>query len=110
VVVRKNKVSHAELAGLHLGPKTTGLRADQNTALDNGLDCHDVSTAGTGTAGTSNAWLGNLGATDTPDGICGPPVDDPDDHGKGHGKKHKKKHKKKHRPDPCACQRHPKAY
>ena len=108
VVVRKNKVSNAELSGLHFGPKTTGLLADRNTALDNGLDCQDVSPAGTGTAGTSNSWLGNVGATDEPDGICGPPVDDPDDHGKGHGKQHKKK-RKKHRPDPCPCVRHPKA-
>jgi len=75
----------------------------------NGLDCLDVSPAGTGTAGTSNTWLANVGATDQPDGICGPPVDHPDDHGTGHGKKHKKK-QRKHRPDPCACMRHPKAF
>jgi hypothetical protein len=112
VVVRKNKVAHARLAGLHFGPRTTGLLAGRNRALDNGLDCQDVSPAGTGTAGTSNTWLGNVGATDEPDGICGPPVDDPDDHGKGHGKKHKKhkKKQKKHRPDPCGCKRHPRAF
>jgi hypothetical protein len=108
VVVRRNTVAHAELSGLHFGPKTTGLLADRNTALDNGLDCEDVSPAGTGTAGTSNTWRENVGATDKPAGICGPPVDDPDDHGKGHGKQHKKK-RNKHRPDPCACVRHPKA-
>ena len=70
-----------------------------------------MSTAGDGTAGTANTWQENVGGTDDPNGICGPPVDDPDDHhdhGKGHGKKHKKK-QKKHRPDPCVCKRHPKA-
>ena len=109
VVVRKNKVSNAKLSGLHFGPGTTGLLADRNTALDNGPDCLDVSPAGTGTAGTSNTWLANVGATDQPDGICSPPVDHPDDHGKGHGKKHKNT-QRKHRPDPCACMRHPKAF
>ena len=98
VVVRRNKVSHAQLAGLHFGPGTAGLLADRNTALDNGeVDCRDVSTLGgppgTGTAGTANTWQGNVGASDEPHGICSPPVADPDDHGKGHGKKHKK-HKK----------------
>ena len=67
----------------------------------------DVSTRGR--HGRTAHRPANVGATDAPNGICGPPVDDPDDHGKGHGKKHKKK-QKKHRPDPCACKRHPKAF
>jgi Right handed beta helix region len=114
VVVRKNKVSHAEDFGIHLGPGTAGTLVEGNQALDNDVDCKDVSTLGgprgAGTAGTNNTWRENTGATDQPDGLCGPPVGHPDDHGKGHekghGKKHHKKHKqqhKRHRPDPCGC-------
>jgi hypothetical protein len=47
VVVGKSKVAHAKLAGLHFGPRTSGLLAERNTALDNGPDCQDVSPAGT---------------------------------------------------------------
>jgi nitrous oxidase accessory protein NosD len=109
VVVRKNRVSHAEEFGIHLGPGTAGTLVERNRALDNDVDCKDVSTLGgppgSGTAGTANTWRENLGATADPLGICGPPVGHPDDHGKGHGGKHKKHHKKhkKHRPDPCRC-------
>jgi Right handed beta helix region len=101
VVVRRNRAAHAELSGIHLGPETAGTLVERNRALHNGLDCQDVSTLGgppgDGTAGTANTWLGNVGATDKPDGICGPPVGRPDDHGNGPGNPHKI------RRDPCRC-------
>jgi nitrous oxidase accessory protein NosD len=116
VVVRKNKVAHAQMAGIHLGPETAGTLVERNQARDNHPDCKDVSTLGgppgAGTAGTANTWRENVGATPDPPGICGPPVGHPDDHGTGHGRKHKQHHKKhkKHRPDPCACREHPTAF
>jgi Right handed beta helix region len=111
VVVRKNKVADAEMAGIHLGPETAGTLVERNQALDNHPDCKDVSTLGgppgAGTAGTANTWRENVGTTDEPGGLCRPSVGHPDDHGKGHekghGKKHHKKKHKQHRPDPCRC-------
>jgi nitrous oxidase accessory protein NosD len=136
----KNKVSHAGLlgisvsapgvgqydvignraianpVGIHLGPDTDDVVVDGNTALENELDCQDRSgPGGSGTAGTENGWQHNVGVTDDPNGLCAPPVDNPDDgDGRDHGKKHKKKkskkhHKKQHRPDPCACALHPRS-
>jgi Right handed beta helix region len=100
VTVSKNKAGHAGLAGLHMAAGTAGVAVTANTALDNTeWDCQDEST------GVKNTWTGNLGRTSSPAGLCAPPptTDTPDD-GKGH---HKKKKKKK---DPCACERHPRAY
>jgi hypothetical protein len=73
------------------------------------LDCQDVSPAATGTAGTANTWLDNVGATDKPDGICSPLVDDPTTTARATARSTEKK-QTKHRPDPCACTRHPRAY
>ncbi len=36
------------------------------------LDCHDATTGGGGTSGTSNFWARNLGVTDDPNGLCSP--------------------------------------
>ena len=36
------------------------------------IDCHDDTTGGGGTSGTSNIWTQNLGTTDDPDGLCSP--------------------------------------
>jgi nitrous oxidase accessory protein NosD len=107
VVVTKNKVDHVKLAGLHLADGTEDVSVTANTALDNQLfDCQDE-THGGGTAGTNNAWLDNVGRTDSPDGICSPPVTTPPPGDGGHHHHHHKKHKKK---DPCTCQKHPKAF
>jgi nitrous oxidase accessory protein NosD len=105
VVVTKNKVDHVKLAGLHLADGTEDVSLTANSALDNELlDCQDESHGG-GTAGTNNAWLDNVGRTDSPDGICSPPVTTPEPGHGGHH--HHKKHKKK---DPCTCKKHPRAF
>jgi hypothetical protein len=106
VVVRKNKVTEARLAGLHMAGGTSQVTVDANTALDNTLfDCQDESSGGTGTAGTHNTWTANFGGTSSPAGLCAPPpTPDRPDHGKGHH------HKKKKKKDPCACKQHPKAF
>ena len=72
------------------------------TALDNTeWDSQDEST------GVQNTWTANFGRTSSPAGLCAPPATtDKPDHGKGHH--HKKKHRKQQ--DPCACNRHPKAF
>ena len=45
---------------------------DENDSRFNwDLDCLD-DTLGTGTAGTANTWVNNVGNTDVPDGICEP--------------------------------------
>jgi hypothetical protein len=108
VVVSKNKAEHAQLAGLHMATDTVGVKVTGNTANDNDLwDCQDESS-GTGTAGTANTWVDNLGGTSSRVGLCSPPpTTDQPGHGKGH---HHKKHKKKHKQDPCTCQKHPKAF
>jgi parallel beta helix pectate lyase-like protein len=107
VVVTKNKVDHVKLAGLRLAGGTEDVTVTGNTALDNELlDCQDESHGG-GTAGTNNAWLDNVGRTDSPDGLCSPPVITPEPGDGGHHHHHHKKHKKK---DPCTCQKHPKAF
>jgi hypothetical protein len=36
------------------------------------LDCHDATTGGGGTSGTSNFWARDLGVTDDPNGLCSP--------------------------------------
>jgi hypothetical protein len=109
VVVSRNKVEGAKQAGLNMTIETAGVQVTANTALGNGvLDCQDAST-GTATRGTANTWLDNLGAKSSPTGLCAPPPPPTDHpgHGKGHHKHHKKQH---HQPDPCTCQRNPKAY
>ena len=44
---------------------------DNDFAGNAGTDCTD-STSGGGTANTANTWLGDIGNTDSPDGICSP--------------------------------------
>jgi nitrous oxidase accessory protein NosD len=106
VAVTSNKVDHVKLAGLHMAGGTEDVTVTGNTALDNELlDCQDQSTGG-GTAGTNNAWVDNLGRTDSPDGLCTPPTTT-EQPGHGGHHHHKKKHKKK---DPCTCKRHPRAF
>ncbi len=36
------------------------------------LDCHDATTGGGGTSGTSDFWTRDLGVTDDPNGLCSP--------------------------------------
>jgi hypothetical protein len=104
VVVSKNKVDHAQNAGLHMATGTAGVQVTGNTALDNlTWDCQDEST-GTGTLGTGNTWQDNLGVHNSPGHLCSPPtITDHPGHGNGHHKKH-------HKQDPCTCKMHPKAF
>jgi Right handed beta helix region len=107
VVVTKNKVDHAQLAGIRLSDGAEDVAVTANRAVDNLLlDCQDESVGG-GTAGTNNAWVANFGRTDSPDGICTPPPTPTPGHGGHHHKPPKKHHKKK---DPCSCKRHPRAF
>ena len=107
VVVRRNKVEHAQF-GIHFALGTSGGTVTGNTALGNEVDCKDEST------GLKNTWTDNVGVTAEPPVLCIAPTldDEPGHDGKGHDKKKSKKHKKhhkktkkqkKHRPDPCAC-------
>lgn len=100
VAISRNKATGARLAGLHMAAGTADVAVTANTALDNTRwDCQDESS------GVQNTWTGNVGRTSSPAGLCAPPPPDKPDHGKGHH--HKKKHKKQ---DPCACNKHPKAF
>ena len=107
VVVRRNKVEHAQF-GIHFALGTSGGTVTGNTALGNEVDCKDEST------GLKNTWTDNVGVTAEPPVLCTAPTldDEPGHDGKGHDKKKSKKHKKhhkktkkqkKHRPDPCVC-------
>jgi len=59
-------------------PPAAGNRFLHNIATNNGvsepgtLDCNDFTT-GTGTAGTANTWIDNIGESSFPPGICRPP-------------------------------------
>jgi len=105
VRVTRNKVDHVKLAGLHMAAGTEDVTVTGNTALDNELfDCQDKSgPQGGGTAGTANAWVDNVGRTDSPDGLCAEPVPTP---APGHGGHHHRHHKKHKKQDPCACTKH----
>jgi parallel beta-helix repeat protein len=60
--------------GITISPDSENNAFVDNDARGNaGLDCHDQSL-GSGTAGTANSWSGNLGADDSPDGICNAPI------------------------------------
>jgi Periplasmic copper-binding protein (NosD) len=125
VVVRRNKVEHAQLSGIevsatgkgqyqvlanrsrnntrfgiHFALGTNGGSVTGNTALGNEVDCRDQT-------GPLNTWTVNVGVSSQPASLCTAPTLDDDP---GHEKKKKrfKKHKKtkkskKHRPDPCVC-------
>lgn len=69
--LRNNGVgTFAPRDGIFFGSLTNGNQIRGNTASGNAnLDCEDDS-AGSGTAGTANTWVGNNGVTDTPNGIC----------------------------------------
>jgi nitrous oxidase accessory protein NosD len=62
--------------GIFFGSLTNGNLIRGNTARVNmHHDCHDDSV-GTGTAGTANTWINNVGVKRTPNGICRPSDDD----------------------------------
>jgi hypothetical protein len=102
VVVSKNKAEHARNVGLHLATGTEKVKITGNTALNNVVfDCQDESL------GVKNTWQDNVGGTSDPRGLCAPPPPPTDQPGHGKGHHHKKQH---HKPDPCTCQRNPKAF
>jgi parallel beta-helix repeat protein len=72
-LVRENTVTGGWDRGVALWNDSTNNQLADNDATGNGgIDCQDDST-GTGTAGTANAWTGNLGEDADPPGICQPP-------------------------------------
>ena len=132
VVVRKNKVEHAQLSGIEVSATGAGeYQVLDNRSLTNaGFGIHfgrstvggtrhrqhrprqrEVRLQGPSQAGNEHLDRERRRQTSEPAGLCSAPtVDDHPDHdGKDHGKKHKKKHHKKtkkhkqHRPDPCQC-------
>ena len=72
VVVDKNAVASAAIAGLNAGPDAAANTFTNNLASGSaapGHDCLDESR-GSATAGTANTWTKNVGDTRSPDGIC----------------------------------------
>ena len=72
VVVDKNAVASAAIAGLNAGPDAAANTFTNNLASGSaapGHDCLDESK-GSATAGTANTWTKNVGDTRSPDGIC----------------------------------------
>jgi hypothetical protein len=62
----------ANAEGGSAAPGASGNNIHDNNFHDNtSWDCHDQSS-GSGTAGTANTWQDNVGASDSPDGLCGP--------------------------------------
>jgi Right handed beta helix region len=118
VSVRGNKVSGAQLSGIHMALGSSGVLVRGNIAVGNAIDddnpedpsdCKD-SSIGDLTAGTANTWEDNVGGSALPLEICTEPTDadlddpdhdDEDDHWK---RKHRKKHHRKHDRDACGCE------
>jgi len=69
----KNHSDRSGVDGLFIDAtsKNNTLQRNRMRRTVTGFDCHDAST-GTGTANTGNTWTANIGATDSPDGICTP--------------------------------------
>jgi nitrous oxidase accessory protein NosD len=83
--IDNNDTDDNDTDGLFADTDTSGNSFTNNEASGNGnLDCEDVST-GTGTAGTANTWLKDVGDTSSPAGICQPPRGHKGGHGHGHG-------------------------
>ena len=69
VEARNNVFRNSVGDGIFFGSTTNGNLLRANTARGNvHHDCHDDSV-GTGTAGTANTWINNIGVTDTPN-VC----------------------------------------
>ena len=69
-LIEGNTVSGAAGSGIRVGSGASGNAFVDNTSSGSGeLDCLDE-TVGFGTAATANSWLGNLGATSSPPGLC----------------------------------------
>jgi hypothetical protein len=74
IAIRSNRATNGkDLAGIFVNARSTGNLFRDNRALGNErLDCWDRSE-GTGTSGTANTWIDNIGETDRPSGICNAP-------------------------------------
>jgi parallel beta-helix repeat protein len=74
-VVARNRIRDNGSTGISLTSTASGNRILHNVATGNdagspgAVDCSDEST-GTGTAGTANTWIGNIGGSSSPPGIC----------------------------------------
>lgn len=73
VLIESNSVSSSvKFDGIFVWEDSLNNRFDSNTALGNfEHDCHDEST-GSGTSGTANTWVDNVGVTSFPAGLCEP--------------------------------------
>ena len=74
IAIRSNRATNGkDLAGIFVNASSTDNLFRDNRALGNQrLDCWDRSE-GTGTSGTANNWIDNIGETDRPSGICNAP-------------------------------------
>jgi large repetitive protein len=74
IAIRSNRATNGkDLAGIFVNARSTDNLFRDNRALGNErLDCWDRSE-GTGTSGTANTWIDNIGETDRPSGICNAP-------------------------------------
>ena len=74
IAIRSNRATNGkDLAGIFVNASSTDNLFRDNRALGNQrLDCWDRSE-GTGTSGTANTWIDNIGETDRPSGICNAP-------------------------------------
>jgi hypothetical protein len=72
LVIRNNVIKRA-VDGLTLISTSGALLVENVSRFNADLDCSDNSTGGTGTAGTDNIWIDNVGAISNPSGICSLP-------------------------------------
>jgi hypothetical protein len=71
--IKLNRIERNGRDGLRIDADSLDNVVELNTALGSTEhDCHDDSI-GSGTGGTANTWIDNVGRTDSPDGICTPP-------------------------------------
>jgi hypothetical protein len=74
--IANNTVTNSDLygVGIRVDSNVAGATIhDNNASGNNGEDCHDYSSGGTGNFGTDNTWTNNQGSNDTPNGICSAP-------------------------------------
>jgi parallel beta-helix repeat protein len=73
VNVHGNTIRHSRNDGIFFDTGTSGNTIASNSALSSkAWDCHDLSS-GTGTAGTANVWMHDIGVNDSPNGLCRKP-------------------------------------
>lgn len=74
--IANNVVTNSDLygIGIHVESGVAGVNIHDNDVRgNNGTDCQDDTSGGTGDYGTDNTWTNNRGTNDFPDGICSAP-------------------------------------